>query len=170
MMGQRGRKNETVFVPVERVRPILKRAIAERANDDVAGNEGTHKSGFGRVAMDIALNTGKNKGTIEKMMGRILVGWQPWQPKSVVNAHDRPPTKGMLEKLDKAGVKYTPDMNAFQAIQLLKENIKREPYTHVSFYLVDEILTGLHWNHLWYTELYDIYSTLENGKENGCAQ
>ena len=149
-------------IPVERIKPILERAILDR-NDEVApganpAEYGHSLGGQERVAMDIALSTGRSKSGISRQLWKIMNGHDAYTPKKPRDSSlDKPATEGQVRVMKINGIKFKEGLTALQAYNLMCEQPLRVPYTHMTFSSADEILTGLGLNHLWYTDLADIY-------------
>lgn len=151
-------KSGLTWVPVERLKPIIERHIADRQDYAMPGmHHRKGSSGLRRTAWEIALNQGLTMHSVERQLRNILTGWHTYTPKPVINGKKRPATSNQLKILEEEAVEYKEGITAHQAFMLLDSRVQRRPYKMVTFDWADKILCGLHLNGLWHTELRDIY-------------
>lgn len=146
---------ERATVPVDRLRPIIERAIAERTDRD------SEVGGLQNVIEEIATTTRTKPDTVARRINVIMKGWDTWEPRAVKQPN-KPAQAGMVLRLwehglleqDEEGYWIWP--RAGEAVEMSRP-IKRTPITHVTFNVADTILTGLDLTYLWHTDLEDVY-------------
>lgn len=157
---------DSLKIPVDRIKPIIERAIADRNDEEISGHfnslPGRGLGGHERVSMDIALATKQNQHTVSKMLQRIKRGWDNNKVREPVHP-ELPATEVQKHKLKGAGVKFRKSITMGEAAELEKKHVPRREVTHINFRNADDILTGLGLTHLWYTELYDLYEGMHEG-------
>lgn len=145
-------------IPVDRVRPIVERAIRERSDwshldEEMWGGPG---GGIYTLAEELAVNWGSTREATAKIIRNVLRGWIGYVAKKVPDGDKKHATTKQMNIMESLGIQYETPLSADDAWKLLR-TVSRRPYTHMDFKLADKILSGLDLNHLWHTELADVY-------------